>query len=209
MNRGAADGRRSPSQGASLEATPGRSSPARGDFRHTIAAAGDPIRGALIGVVPLSAGLLLTAGALARSTSRQRTLQRDAAQVSASFSSYFERARSLDLLLAQDPAFRPDRNGTVDRAEANRALAYLEVLYPEAIGEACLIDEQGASWPGSPKESWRRLRPVDDEAANAFFAPRSPRSGRGVPGPALRVARHRATGSSRTRRGSGCPTVAG
>ena len=97
----------------------------------------------MLGVTLLAAGLLLTTGAIAEGHQQQRTLQRDVAQVSDSFSSYFERARSLNLLLAHDQTFTPSAGGVVDRTAASRALGYLEVLYPHAIGEACLIDEQG------------------------------------------------------------------
>lgn len=125
-----------------------------------------------LGVALLAAGLLLTTGAVAQDQQQGRTLQRDAAQVSASFSSYFERAGSLDLLLANDQAFRPSEDGVVDRAAANRALAYLEVLFPNAIGEACLIDEQGREiarvTEGVPALV-TELSP--DETTNAFFAP--------------------------------------
>jgi len=102
-----------------------------------------PFIALLMGVVLLSVGLLATASAVAQERQLDRTLQRDAAQVGLVFSSYFERARSLDLLLAQNPAFRPPTGHLVDNAEANRALAYLENLYPGAIGEACLIDDRG------------------------------------------------------------------
>ncbi len=51
-------------------------------------------------------------------------MQRDAAQVSAAFTSYFERARSLDRLLAQNPAMRPigvDRSAVVSKTVNARA----------------------------------------------------------------------------------------
>ena len=131
-----------------------------------------PFVALLLGVTLLAGGLLITASARAQEQQQRRTLQRDAAQVSASFSAYFERARSLDLLLAQDRAFVPTPQGTTDRDAANRALGYLEVLYPDAIGEACIIDEQGQEFArvtegqAAPEAD---LSP--DEAANPFFAP--------------------------------------
>jgi diguanylate cyclase (GGDEF)-like protein len=106
----------------------------------------------LIGVVLLSAGPLAIAGASAQERQRDKSLQHDAAQVASAFTSYFERARSLDLLLAQSPAFRPTAGHDMhhaghqmapDLATANRALVYLERLYPGAFGEACVIDENG------------------------------------------------------------------
>jgi diguanylate cyclase (GGDEF)-like protein len=97
----------------------------------------------LVGVVLLSAGPLAVAGAVAQERQRDKSLQHDAAQVASAFTSYFERARSLDLLLAQSPAFHPPAGQDVDLASANRALIYLERLYPGAIGEACVIDNRG------------------------------------------------------------------
>jgi diguanylate cyclase (GGDEF)-like protein len=97
----------------------------------------------LVGVVLLSAGPLAVAGAVAQEHQRDKSLQHDAAQVASAFTSYFERARSLDLLLAQNPAFHPPAGQDVDLRTANLALAYLERLYPGAIGEACVIDDRG------------------------------------------------------------------
>jgi diguanylate cyclase (GGDEF)-like protein len=131
-----------------------------------------PFIALLLGVTLLAAGLLLTMSAVAQEHQQQRTQQRDAAQVSASFSSYFERARSLDLLLAQDAAFAPSERGIVDRVAANRALGNLQVLYPDAIGEACIIDEQGIELA---RVTEGHLAPADqlstNEAENPFFAP--------------------------------------
>jgi diguanylate cyclase (GGDEF)-like protein len=131
-----------------------------------------PFVALVLSVTLLAVGLLVTAGAVAQRDQHERTLQRDAAQVSASFRSYFERARSLDLLLAQNEAFIPTGDGTVDRIAANRALRYLEVLYPDAIGEACIIDEQGREFARVTEgvvalESELSL----NEAENPFFAP--------------------------------------
>ncbi len=97
----------------------------------------------LTGVVLLAAGLLVTAGAVAQGRQQDETMQRDATQVALAFSSYFERARSLDLLLAQNPAFTPGEDVPFDHAAADRALEYLEQLFPGTIGEACIIDETG------------------------------------------------------------------
>jgi len=97
----------------------------------------------IVGVVLLSAGPLAVASAVAQEHQHDRSLQHDAAQVASAFTSYFERARSLDLLLAQNPAFHPPTGQDVDLGAANRALVYLEALYPGAIGEACVIDAHG------------------------------------------------------------------
>jgi diguanylate cyclase (GGDEF)-like protein len=125
----------------------------------------------LLGVTLLAAGLLLTTGALAQERQLKRTQQRDAAQVSASFSAYFERARSLDLLLANDAAFQPGAHGVIDRETANRALQRLEALYPDSIGEACIIDERGVELA---RLTGGEAAPAADlssnEAKNPFFA---------------------------------------
>src|SRR4249920_1369364 len=130
-----------------------------------------PFVALLVGVVLLSAGLLGMAGAVAQEKQQHKTLQRDAARVALAFTSYFERARSLDLLLAQSPAFRPPGGRQVDNGEANRALVYLEHLYPGAIGEACLINDQGHELA---RVTQGVAAPVAElstaEASNPFFA---------------------------------------
>ena len=132
----------------------------------------------LVGVVLLPAGLLVTAESTAQEAQGKRALERDATQVSAAFTSYFERARSLDLLLAQNPAFRPADGSAAPKADVDRALSYLEKLYPGAIGEACLINESGTSWAASPRESSHPLPTCPPtEAANAFFIATLARNG--------------------------------
>jgi diguanylate cyclase (GGDEF)-like protein len=125
----------------------------------------------LLGVALLSGGLLATAGAVAQEHQQSRNLERDAVQVATAFTSYFERARSLDLLLAQSPAVSPQPNAPFDNAAANRALEYLEQLYPGAIGEACLIDETGTELArvtqGVPAPESQLS---NNEKENAFFA---------------------------------------
>jgi diguanylate cyclase (GGDEF)-like protein len=131
-----------------------------------------PFVALVLGVTLLAAGLLLTTGAIAQGHQQQHTLQRDAAQVSDSFSSYFERARSLNLLLAHDQTFTPPEGGVVDREEASRALTYLEVLYPNAIGEVCVINEQGHE---VARVTEGVAAPASElsvtESLNPFFAP--------------------------------------
>ena len=112
-------------------------------------------------------------GALANTASAQ-------AQV---LEGYFSRARSIDLLTANNPAFRDfyrlpgSRSAKVRRGgpaleEANQALGYLEELFPDSIGEACFIDRTGP-------ENARMVRGVratvadlsPDESGAPFFAP--------------------------------------
>jgi diguanylate cyclase (GGDEF)-like protein len=124
----------------------------------------------LVGVVFLSAGPLAVVGAVAQQHQHEKSLQHDAAQVASAFTSYFERARSLDLLLAQNPAFHPPAGQPVNLAAANRALIYLERLYPGAIGEACVIDAHGREVArvtnGMPATNLDM-----HEMGNPFFAP--------------------------------------
>jgi signal transduction histidine kinase len=97
--------------------------------------------------------------------------------------SYLERARSIVLLSANNPAFarfyldpgsrrQKLRRGGPALDQANAALVFLNDLYPDSIGEACFIDRGGA-------ENARSVRgvaaPLDelspDETGNPFFAP--------------------------------------
>ena len=130
-----------------------------------------PFVALLAGVTLLAVGVLLTTNAFSQEQRQRQGLQRDADQVADSFTAYFERARSLDLVLAQNQAFHRDE-GDVDRGSASDALAYLEVLYPEAIGEACVISQSGAEFA---RVTQGFAAPADDlssdEASNEFFGP--------------------------------------
>ena len=170
-----------------------------------------PFVALLVGVALLSAGLLGMAGAVAQEQQQDRTLQRDAAQVASAFTSYFERARSLDLLLAQSPAFRPpggrprrqrggepspgvpraplpggDRRGVPDRRPGPRARP----------------GDRGRRRPGRRAVHGRGTEPV-------LRAHPRPRPGAGVPGGAVRLAWTPAPGSSPTQPGSGRRTARG
>ena len=94
-----------------------------------------PFVALLVGVVLLSAGLLGMAGAVAQERPGQDASARRA-QVASAFTSYFERARSLDLLFAQTRLPAGDRRGHRQRGRQPGAALYLEHLYPGAIGEA-------------------------------------------------------------------------
>lgn len=133
-----------------------------------------PFVALLAGVTLLATGVLFTANALSQEQRQRQALDRDAEQVASSFTAYFERARSLDLVLARNQAFHRDEGaeGAVDRSSASSALAYLEVLYPDSIGEACVISQAGSEFArvtqgvaaGDDELS-------DDEATNQFFRP--------------------------------------
>src|SRR5918998_3049987 len=112
-------------------------------------------------------------GALANTASAQAQVLED----------YFARARSIDLLTANNPAFRRFYAMPGDRAakiraggpvldEANEALGYLEQLFPDSIGEACFIDRNGpeiARMVRGKRATLKDLSP--DESGAAFFAP--------------------------------------
>jgi diguanylate cyclase (GGDEF)-like protein len=96
---------------------------------------------------------------------------------------YFSRARSIDLLTANNPAFQDfyalpgSRAAKVRRGgpvldKANEALGYLEELFPDSIGEACFIDRAGpenARMVRGERATLEDLSP--DESGAPFFAP--------------------------------------
>jgi diguanylate cyclase (GGDEF)-like protein len=112
-------------------------------------------------------------GALANTASSQAQVLED----------YFSRARSIDLLTANNPAFRQFyalpgsraaklRQGGPVVDEVNQALGYLERLFPDSIGEACFIDRAGpenARMVRGVRATPENLSP--DESGNPFFAP--------------------------------------
>jgi methyl-accepting chemotaxis protein len=112
-----------------------------------------------------------------------RSLEQASAQEASALENYFERARSVTLISAHDPAFKHfylESGSLAQRIhaggqaldEANGALNYLETLFPGVIGEACFIDRGG-------HEVARIVRgkraPVSDlsadESGNPFFKP--------------------------------------
>jgi diguanylate cyclase (GGDEF)-like protein len=112
-------------------------------------------------------------GALANTASSQAQVLED----------YFSRARSIDLLTANNPAFQdfydlPGSRMAKVRAggpvlnKVNRALGYLERLFPDSIGEACFIDRAGpenARMVRGVRATLKNLSP--DESAAPFFGP--------------------------------------
>jgi diguanylate cyclase (GGDEF)-like protein len=112
-------------------------------------------------------------GALANTATAQAQVLED----------YFERARSIDLLTANNPAFgdfyalpasrvAKIRAGGPVLNRTNRALGYLEELFPDSIGEACFIDRSGpenARMVRGVRATLKDLSP--DESGAPFFAP--------------------------------------
>jgi diguanylate cyclase (GGDEF)-like protein len=110
-------------------------------------------------------------------------LANEASQEAQVLADYFSRARSTDLLTANNPAFQHfyklpgDRDAKVRAGgpvldEVNQALAYLERLFPDSIGEACFIDRGGPEIARVVRGV--RATPADlspDESAASFFQP--------------------------------------
>jgi hypothetical protein len=95
---------------------------------------------------------------------------------------YFDRARSIDLLSAQNPAFtafyaQPGtlaekiHRGSATNRQVNNALLYLAHLYPTTIGEACFIDRSGPELAREVKGVRATVADLSpDESHNPFFA---------------------------------------
>ena len=115
--------------------------------------------------------------------SRKRALQNEARSQAERLDAYYTRARSLALITARNPSFRDfyvesgSRTGKIraqDEAvrNSNRALAYLEQLFPGSIGEACFIDRRGAENARAVKGKVEPPSALSqDETAASFFDP--------------------------------------
>jgi diguanylate cyclase (GGDEF)-like protein len=98
-------------------------------------------------------------------------------------SDYFQRARSLTLLAAHNPAFADFYRlpaGRITKIRTNRplmdeideGLGYLETLFPGSIGEACFIERSGAEVARTVRGVRAGLSDLSpDESQNPFFAP--------------------------------------
>jgi diguanylate cyclase (GGDEF)-like protein len=137
----------------------------------------------------LAIGLLTVAvGAAVSEHNREREkldrqLKSEAGEHAEHLEQYFSRARALTLITAQNPAFREfyEQSGA-RRAkvvaggrtvrESNKALAYLEDLFPNSIGEACFIDGAGPENARAVKGHVAPLADLSaDETAASFFKP--------------------------------------
>jgi diguanylate cyclase (GGDEF)-like protein len=137
----------------------------------------------LIGVVLIPIGL---GSAIVKhrdaTKARERALEEEAHSQADRLASYFSRARSLTQITARNPSFHEfyDAPGTraqkvrtpgTDLRSAQRALSYLEHLFPNSIGEACFIDHRGPENARAVKgriEQRSNLSP--DETGAPFFA---------------------------------------
>ena len=137
----------------------------------------------LIGLVPLAvvAVTLRNKDVAAQKARIDRNLAHQVDAEANALGDYFDRARSIDLLSAQNPSFiafyaepgtleeKIHRAGDTTK-QINQALLYLASLYPTTIGEACLIDKNG-------REIAREVRGLQapvadlsaDESGNPFF----------------------------------------
>jgi hypothetical protein len=138
----------------------------------------------VLGILLVPFGVALTVAAHHNHVSDiERELSAEADEHAGQLGAYFERARSAILLTAnQSPFRRVDegpgiraqklRAGGPDLASANHSLAYLERLYPGAIGEACFIDRLGREMARVVRG---RVAPIGDlsttETETSFFAP--------------------------------------
>jgi diguanylate cyclase (GGDEF)-like protein len=134
-----------------------------------------------IGLLCASAFSTVTAGRDAALADLDNTMGADAASHASSLKEYFERAQSIDLLLAHDSALNQFDPGLGARsasqtqaatAQAGKAMAYLQQLYPGRISEACLIDATGTE---RARVVRGKVAPASElstqEAKNPFFAP--------------------------------------
>jgi diguanylate cyclase (GGDEF)-like protein len=123
------------------------------------------------------------AGRTTELTRQRNELSSEAAEQSERLDNYFERARSIVLLTAHNPAFAAmyavagDAKAKLARggpalANANDALRYLEQLYPDRVGEACFIDASGAELARTVRGEPATVADLSpDESQNPFFAP--------------------------------------
>jgi diguanylate cyclase (GGDEF)-like protein len=133
-----------------------------------------------IALLPLSVGVAVRERSAQRAD-LQSTLTTTASDEAGRLEAYFARARSIILLTAHNPAFQDFylapgrrlakvRNGGRLVRRAEDALAYLQRLYPNSIGEACFIDRSGAE--NARVVRGVRAGPADlslNEDGHAFF----------------------------------------
>ncbi|MEO6201113.1 MAG: EAL domain-containing protein [Cryobacterium sp.] len=138
---------------------------------------------ASIGVALLAVAVISTVGAGRASAQGELDgeLSAQASSSAAKVSEYFDRARSISLLLAHSSAFtslepfaapRGAADVAAASAEATTTLAYLEQLYPDRISEACLILSDGSELARVVSGEVALSSELShDEAENPFFAP--------------------------------------
>ena len=138
----------------------------------------------LIGLLPLAVvAVVIHNRDVADGKARvDRNLSHQVDAESNALSDYFDRARSIDLLSAQNPSFAAffQQAGSLDsqihassvvNREVNNALVYLASLYPTTIGEACFIARNGRELAREVKGVRAAVADLSpDESRNPFFA---------------------------------------
>ena len=138
----------------------------------------------LIGLVPLGivAVVIHNKDVAAEKARVDRNLAHQVDAEQNALTDYFDRARSIDLLSAQNPAFTDfySQPGTLAQKihrvsatnrQVNSALLYLAHLYPTTIGEACFIDRSGPELAREVKGVPATVADLSpDESHNPFFA---------------------------------------
>ncbi|MDQ1374839.1 MAG: hypothetical protein QOJ09_2177, partial [Actinomycetota bacterium] len=101
-----------------------------------------------------------------------RLLTTRVAEETGAVEAYFERARAIVLLMSRNPSIVQTVNDARADAGAIAALSYLQKLYPDSIGETCIIRRSGEELArvvhGNPAVA-ADLSP--DESSNSFFGP--------------------------------------
>ena len=143
-----------------------------------------PLVALLLGVALIPASLWAAVTSHRNDVAAQkRALGNEAGKQAQSLRNYFARAQSLTQVMGANPAFsefyelpgprmaKVRARGPVIR-QSERALSFLEKLYPDSIGEACFIDRLGPENARAVKgrvETLSRLSP--DETGAPFFKP--------------------------------------
>ena len=145
-------------------------------------------RGAVVRVAAVALGVVMFAAAVVGTVQAGRTaavddldraLQTEAEANVAALSEYFDRARTVNLLLAHDtavtrfaPGARLPGSAPAGAQAASEAMAYLEELYPGRISEACLIDATGTEIARVVDGTVAPAEELStEEAETPFFAP--------------------------------------
>jgi diguanylate cyclase (GGDEF)-like protein len=147
---------------------------------------------AVVGAVLLAVAVAttITSGRAAAQDDLDNQLQSVSSLTAAELGEYFDRARSIELLLSNSTTFRafePSGShaggasttaGALPRVldpaarEAAEAMAYLEELYPNRISEACLINADGHELARVVRGAVAPPEELSHEEASApFFAP--------------------------------------
>ena len=143
-----------------------------------------PLLALVLGVALIPASLWAAVSSHRNDVSAQkRALRNEADKQAESLRNYFARARSLTQVMGANPAFtefyelpgprmaKVRAQGPVVR-QAQRALSFLEKLFPDSIGEACFIDHMGPENARAVRGKLAARSDLSpDESGNPFFKP--------------------------------------